>query len=57
MDGTGKGAILFAIVEELNIPIAYISFGEQLQQFKLFYGKQYVDQLLGGDDYEGNQTD
>jgi len=56
MDGTGKGAILFAIVAELNIPIAYISFGEQLQQFKLFQGKQYVDQLLGGDD-EGDQSD
>jgi len=55
MDGTGKGAILFAIVTELNIPIAYISFGEQLQQFRLFEGKQYVDQLLGGDDEERNE--
>ena len=48
MDGTGKGAILFAIVQELNVPIAYISFGEQLDQFKLFKAKDYVEELLAG---------
>ena len=47
MDGTAKGGIVFAISQELNIPIAYISFGEQLDQFKTFDAKEYVSELLG----------
>lgn len=46
MDGTGKGGIVFSIVNELHIPVAYISFGEQLDQYKLFDKKQYVHDLL-----------
>lgn len=46
MDGTGKGGIVFSIVNELHIPIAYISFGEQLDQYKLFDKQQYVHDLL-----------
>jgi fused signal recognition particle receptor len=48
MDGTGKGGIVFAITNELQIPIAYISFGEQLDQFKLFDAQEYVHDLLNG---------
>jgi len=47
MDGTGKGGIVFAITKELNIPIAYISFGEKPDQFKPFDAKEYVSELLG----------
>jgi len=47
MDGTGKGGIVFAITQELDIPIAYISFGEQLDQFKIFDSQEYVSELLG----------
>jgi len=46
MDGTGKGGIVFAVVQELSIPILYISFGEQLDQFKTFDAQGYVGQLL-----------
>jgi fused signal recognition particle receptor len=46
MDGTGKGGIVFSIVDELKIPIAYISFGEQLDQYKIFDKVEYVKQLL-----------
>ena len=46
MDGTGKGGIVFAIVQELGIPVAYISFGEQLEHFKPFDAQEYVGQLL-----------
>jgi fused signal recognition particle receptor len=46
MDGTGKGGIVFAIVHELHIPIMYLSFGEQLEQCKLFNATEYVDELL-----------
>lgn len=47
MDGTGKGGIVFAIVQELGIPVAYISFGEQADQCTPFNAHAYVEQLLG----------
>jgi fused signal recognition particle receptor len=46
MDGTGKGGIVFAIAHQLHIPIAYISFGEQLDNIKLFDAQEYVHDLL-----------
>ncbi len=48
MDGTAKGGIVFAIVSQLHIPIAYISYGEQPEQFKLFTAHEYVHDLLNG---------
>lgn len=47
MDGTGKGGIVFSIVNELHIPIAYISYGEKPEQFKRFNPDDYVHDLLG----------
>jgi len=47
MDGTAKGGIVFAISQELGIPILFISFGEKLEQFKLFDAQEYVSELLG----------
>ena len=46
MDGTGKGGIVFAISHELNIPVMYISFGENQAQLKLFDAQEYVTELL-----------
>lgn len=46
MDGTGKGGIVFAIAHELNIPVMFISFGENPDQLKLFDAQEYVSQLL-----------
>lgn len=46
MDGTGKGGIVFAIVHELKIPIAFISYGEQPDQLKFFNTQEYVHDLL-----------
>ncbi len=46
MDGTGKGGIVFAIADELAIPIKYITFGEQVDQMKQFDAKEYIDNLL-----------
>ena len=47
MDGTGKGGIVFSITEQLKIPIAYISFGEQLDQLAPFNPEEYLSTLLG----------
>lgn len=46
MDGTGKGGIVFGISQELNIPIAYISYGEQAEQLKAFDAQEYVQDLI-----------
>jgi fused signal recognition particle receptor len=46
MDGTAKGGIVFAIAQELHIPIAYISHGEGVEQFDVFDAQNYVKQLL-----------
>jgi fused signal recognition particle receptor len=47
MDGTGKGGIVFAIAQELSIPIALITYGEQYDQLKPFNAQEYVTELLG----------
>ena len=46
MDGTAKGGIVFAIMQELQVPVAFITFGEQLEQIKPFNPAEFVDGLL-----------
>jgi len=46
MDGTGKGGIVFGIANQLNIPVAYISYGEAIDQMTPFNAKQYVTELV-----------
>jgi fused signal recognition particle receptor len=46
LDGTGKGGIVFSIMQKLQVPVAYITFGEQLENIKTFNAQQYVTELL-----------
>ncbi len=46
MDGTSKGGIIFAIANEFKIPIAYMSFGEQIDSFTKFDPNGYISNLL-----------
>ncbi|KKQ33528.1 MAG: signal recognition particle-docking protein FtsY [candidate division TM6 bacterium GW2011_GWF2_37_49] len=46
LDGTGKGGIVFAVVQKLQIPILYTTYGEQLQDLKRFDDVEYVKGLL-----------
>ncbi len=46
MDGTGKGGIVFAICKEVGVPVAYLSYGEQIDQIKRFDANEYVNELL-----------
>lgn len=46
MDGTGKGGIVFAINQTLNIPICFIACGEDIQSFYPFKADEFVKQLL-----------
>lgn len=45
-DGTGKGGIVFAIADQLQIPIAYVTFGEDIADIALFDKDVFVDKLL-----------
>lgn len=45
-DGTGKGGIVFSIVSELKLPVLYITFGEKVEDFKVFKAEDYVLELL-----------
>lgn len=46
LDGTGKGGMIFAIAHELKIPVAFISYGENIDQLKLFEPQEYVKELI-----------
>ena len=41
LDGTGKGGIVFAITQELGLPISYITFGESIEDIKDFGAKDF----------------
>jgi fused signal recognition particle receptor len=46
LDGTAKGGIVFAICDELNIPIAYIGTGEKLSDIAPFDAETFVNAIL-----------
>lgn len=45
-DGTGKGGIVFAITRQLQLPIMYVTFGEGIDDIKVFDAREYVEQLF-----------
>jgi len=47
IDGTGKGGIIFSITQQLQIPVEYMSFGESINDLKLFNAQEYVTNLVG----------
>ena len=47
IDGTGKGGIIFSITQQLQIPVEYISYGEKINEIKLFNAQEYVTNLVG----------
>jgi fused signal recognition particle receptor len=50
LDGTAKGGILFAIADELKLPIDFIGVGEQIGDLRPFDPQGYVDALLDRED-------
>ena len=46
LDGTARGGIVFAICDELNIPIAYIGTGEKLQDITPFDAETFVNAIF-----------
>lgn len=46
LDGTAKGGAAFSIQRTLNIPIKFITLGEQMEDFALFNANDFVEALL-----------
>ncbi len=46
LDGTAKGGIVFAIAQELQLPVKYVGVGEQIDDLIEFKPKDFVEALL-----------
>lgn len=46
LDGTAKGGIVFAIAEELGIPIRFLGVGEHAEDLRMFVADEFVAALL-----------
>ena len=47
LDGTAKGGIVFAIAQELELPVKFIGVGEQVDDLMPFEAESFVQALLG----------
>ncbi|HSH47466.1 MAG TPA: signal recognition particle-docking protein FtsY [Halomonas sp.] len=50
LDGTAKGGIIFALAQQLEIPIRFIGVGESLDDLRPFAAHEFVDALFARDD-------
>lgn len=46
LDGSGKGGVVIAIQEELQIPTRFIGTGEEIDDFALFNKPDFLEQML-----------
>jgi fused signal recognition particle receptor len=46
LDGSGKGGIVIAIQDELGLPTRFVGTGEKLEDFALFDGREFVEQMV-----------
>lgn len=47
MDGTAKGGVALAVVDQVKIPIKLIGIGEKIKDLKVFNHKDYTNSVLG----------
>jgi len=46
LDGTAKGGVIFALANQLNVPIRFIGVGEAIEDLQDFDAKTFVDALF-----------
>ncbi len=46
LDGTAKGGVVFAITNELEVPVVYLGVGEGIDDLELFDPESFVDEIL-----------
>ncbi len=47
LDGTAKGGVVFAIAEQMGLPIRFIGVGETVADLEVFEADRFVDALIG----------
>jgi|TARA_Y100000310_G_scaffold61760_1_gene57001 fused signal recognition particle receptor len=52
MDGTARGGIVFALKNELYIPVLFVGIGEELNDLEEFDHQEYIRSLLGLEEAE-----
>ncbi|MEJ2059467.1 MAG: signal recognition particle-docking protein FtsY [Gammaproteobacteria bacterium] len=48
LDGTAKGGIVFALAEQLGLPLRFIGVGEAIEDLRVFEAEEFVSALLAG---------
>ncbi|MDQ6825421.1 MAG: signal recognition particle-docking protein FtsY [Candidatus Eremiobacteraeota bacterium] len=46
LDGTAKGGIIVAIMDQVDLPVKYVGFGEKVDQLRQFDPRGYVEALF-----------
>lgn len=46
LDGTAKGGVIFALANQLKLPIRFICVGEQIEDLRPFSAEEFVDALF-----------
>ena len=50
LDGTAKGGVIFALAQQLNLPIRFIGVGEQADDLRPFEADVFIDALFSDSD-------
>ena len=52
LDGTAKGGVIFAVAEQMKLPIRYIGVGEGIDDLRPFDAGDFVEALFASEEYE-----
>lgn len=56
LDGTAKGGIIFAIAEQMKLPIRFIGVGEGIDDLRPFDAEDFVEALFAGETAEEERS-
>ena len=49
LDGTAKGGSLFAVTEQLRLPVCFIGVGEKIEDLREFNARDFVEAMIYND--------
>lgn len=57
LDGTAKGGVLFAVEEEVSVPVKFIGVGEKMEDLMPFEPEQFLEALFADDSDKKKESD
>ena len=57
LDGTAKGGVLFAVEEEVSVPVKFIGVGEKMEDLMPFEPEQFLEALFADDTDKKKESD